>query len=294
MKNINIFVFLIIYYFIFCLYIYLKKIDYFTKLSDNDDNKFKNIVFSSHLSLFKSKILNEHENLKDDYDKNKPCIFFGFFSNEDRKRIINHNSYGLIIWAGSDSMKKINLDTVNKLDRKKFFNLSQSNWISDDLKKNNIEYRQIPWYSITKKKWTPVKKGRKIYIYLPEKNKKFYGEDLFNKIKKKVKYEFIVGDPSKFKKEQMFDLYSQCFIGLRLVKHDGAGATVHELGLMGIKCVHNGDSPSALNYKDIDDILKHINDESKKIGTIDNKLSNKMNNYLILPKDLFLIDSYIK
>ena len=64
MKNINIFVFLIIYYFIFCLYIYLKKIDYFTKLSDNDDNKFKNIVFSSHLSLFKSKILNEHENLK--------------------------------------------------------------------------------------------------------------------------------------------------------------------------------------------------------------------------------------
>jgi len=90
----------------------------------------------------------------------------------------------------------------------------------------------------------------------------------------------------------MPSVYSKCFIGLRLVPHDGLGSTVQELGLMGIKCVHNGNSPSALNYKNIDDILKHIENEAKTIGLKDEELSKKVYNYLTIPDNFFNVSTY--
>jgi hypothetical protein len=275
------------------LIIVLIKYFIYNELFGNKKSKFVNIVFSDSVVFFKSKILNEFKNLKDNYNVNEPCIFFGIYRDEDIELIKNHKSYGLIIWGGSDSMKEEKLEFISKLNTNKFFNISISRWVQDDLNNYNIKNKLIPWYSLNKKNWNPVKKGEYIYIYLPDHNKEFYGEDLFNKIKKKVNYKFIIGDPNKFKKDEMQHVYSKCFIGLRLVNHDGSATTVQELGLMGIKCVHNGDSPSALNYENLDDIIEHINNESKYIGTTDHYLAKKMNHYLKIEDNFFEVNSYI-
>ena len=92
----------------------------------------------------------------------------------------------------------------------------------------------------------------------------------------------------------MPSLYNKCFIGLRLVPHDGLASTVQELGLMGIKCVHNGNSPSALNYNTISDILSHIEKEAKTIGTKDEKLAEEVKKYLTIPNTFFNVDTYFK
>lgn len=62
---------------------------------------------------------------------------------------------------------------------------------------------------------------------------------------------------------------------------------MQELGLMGIKSIHNGDSPSCLNYVTFDDICKHIDNEIKTIGSQDIELANSVRQYLTLDPKFF-------
>ena len=50
-------------------------------------------------------------------------------------------------------------------------------------------------------------------------------------------------------------------MGLRLTNIDGLPNTVLEMGLMGRHCIHNGNTPNSLNYKSVEDIINHINNE---------------------------------
>ena len=56
----------------------------------------------------------------------------------------------------------------------------------------------------------------------------------------------------------MPDLYNSVFIVLRLTSQDGNANTVQECEAMNIPVVHNI-SKYGLKYKNIDDIIKHIN-----------------------------------
>jgi hypothetical protein len=263
---------------------------------------FKNIRISKSISFFTNNILITYPHLINKHDINKPTIFFGVYRFEDYEALRIHKSKGLIIWGGSDTLKvrlmkafEQNFGPIFK-NRQRFYHIAQSNWISDDLKKLDYTHTLLPWYSLDKSKFKCVKKGDYIYIYLPNS---FYGSDIFEKIKQKLngKYKFVIGGGNmgtekKIPYDKMSEIYAKCFIGLRLVPHDGLGSTVQELGLMGIKCVHNGNSPSALNYKNADDIIKHIENEAKTIGFKDEELSREVNNYLHIPDDFFKVSTY--
>ena len=254
------------------------------------NKKFTTLVISKDIKFFTRQILKTYPHLKLGYDPNKPAIFFGIYRQEDVFNIIHHKSYGLIILGGSDSMKKPVLQFLSQIDKRRFYVIAQSKYISDDLKTFNIRHVQKPWYSLNKNMFKPTIKGNKIYIYMP---KPWYGKNIFDKMKPQLekKYKIIVGN-GKFKYEDMPYIYSQCFIGLRLVPHDGLGSTVQELGLMGIKCVHNGGAPSALSYNSIADIINHIDSEYKTVGTKDIGLSSEVNNYLQINEDFFLVSTY--
>lgn len=88
------------------------------------------------------------------------------------------------------------------------------------------------------------------------------------------------------------NIYPKCFLCLRLTEHDGLAATVQETGLLGIKSIHNGASPSTLNYKSVDDIYSIVSQEREKIGTIDSEIANKVKEYLTINKNIFNINYY--
>lgn len=261
---------------------------------------FEYIYISQSIIFFKEQILKTYPNLKYGYVSNKPMIFFGLYRQEEFNLVTRHQHKCLIIWGGTDALKfrnKFELQPLLK-NSNKFFHIAQSKWISDDLKSLNFKNKCLPWYSLEKSKFKCSKKGDSIYIYLPNR---WYGASLFDALKKKLngKYEFIIGGGNLGKEKKipynkMPEIYSKCFIGLRLVPHDGLGSTVQELGLMGIKCVHNGNSPSALNYKNVDDIIKHIENEAKTIGFKDEELSNKVNEYLTIPDNFFKVKTWFK
>ncbi len=263
---------------------------------------FENIYISKSIIFFKDIILQTYPHLKYEYHKNKPIIFFGMYEKEEFELLKNHKSKCLIIWGGSDAIKirkkKNDWRTLNRIfkNQSKVFHIAQSKWISDDLKLLKLKHKCLTWYSLEKSKFKCTEKGDSIYIYLPNK---WYGNELFVELKEKLngKYEFIIGGGNmgkekKLSYDKMPETYSKCFIGLRLVPHDGLGSTVQELGLMGIKCVHNGNSPSALNYKNIDDIIKHIENEAKTIGLKDEELSKKVDEYLTIPDNFFKVSTY--
>lgn len=263
-------------------------------------DKFEYIYMSESIIFFKKHILKTYPNLKYGYISSKPMIFFGVYRPEDYKLVLEHKHKCLIIWGGSDALKlkdKLKCKENHFLrDSSEIFHIAQSKWISDDLKSLKFKHKLLPWYSLIKSNFTCKEKGDCIYIYLPNS---FYGSKLFYELKEKLngKYEFIIGGGNmgkekKLKYDKMPEIYSKCFIGLRLVPHDGLGSTVQELGLMGIKCIHNGDSPSALNYKNIDDIIEHIENEAKTIGSKDEELARKVDEYLNIPDDFFKVSTY--
>ena len=77
------------------------------------------------------------------------------------------------------------------------------------------------------------------------KDEKIYMVNIFINIhsKKTLKeFEFIYKFVHELNKSynEMPEVYSNCFIGLRLTENDGNANTVQEMGAMNIPVVHNG------------------------------------------------------
>jgi len=111
---------------------------------------------------------------------------------------------------------------------------------------------------------------------------------------------------NSYNKKDLINIYSKCFIGLRLTNNDGNANTIQELGLMGIRCIHiDNIFPNVITYKknnkiwdiniDNDERIKiskkYVNginllimNEKKEIGKVNYKIRNKMINFLNLNK----------
>ena len=97
-------------------------------------------------------------------------------------------------------------------------------------------------------------------------------------------------------KDKVNEAYQNSFISIRLTKFDGLSDTVQCLGLMGIKCVWNGGTPSGLSFKIENDVINHIKNERKTIGDVDENLAKLVENFLN-PKNypyIFDSNSYIE
>ena len=121
----------------------------------------------------------------------------------------------------------------------------------------------------------PTMLGDKIYIYRMD------NYELMQNIQQKINFEIIttglVGGSKfydlKYLKENFYD---KSFLNLNLSRGTGLGTAI-ELGLMGRKTIFKPtmqnniqrlELPIFIHYNTIDDIIEIINQESKKIGTI--------------------------
>jgi len=91
---------------------------------------------------------------------------------------------------------------------------------------------------------------------------------------------FIFATKGTFPIWQMPDIYKKCFIGLRLTPHDGLPQTVLEMGMMGRKCVWNGDFPGCYQWENDHNIIDAVYKERENIGKTNHKLIEDINNYM--------------
>lgn len=242
-----------------------------------NDERIKQIYISSHYNFFGEKIKKKYQ-LVPYKNINEPAIFFGFMDS-DFSVLNKHKSLAIIIFGGSDiTLNMRNKKLINILKKDNSRCVAISNWIEKDLKKIDLKPYRIKFHLLSSNFFYPKELGKNIYVYSNGTNK--YGDNIIKKLIKKLpKYNFIIADAKKYTQQKLLNIYHSCFIGLRLTTHDGNANTVQELGLCGIKCIHNGDSPNAIHWNKIEDIIEAIQNESQNIGKIDEELSNKVKEY---------------
>ena len=246
-----------------------------------------------------------------------PAYFYGLWTDKDMEILLNNKSLKIIIWTGQDiyfrnKYSKTNVDRVlhnlNKIKNlKNVKHIAISKFIANDLEKLKIPYTRIPFMGINFGMFKPVIKGNSIYVYTSPLNGIKYGENIYSQLIKqfnninfifttnRVAYSALIKSKKQniyniqyyTKKQLIENIYPQCFIALRLTNHDGLSGTVQEMGCMGIKSVHNGDSPSSLPYTTYTDVCNHIENEMKTIGTMDIELSQQVKEYLNFDREIF-------
>lgn len=221
--------------------------------------KITHLYTSYSLNIFEERFLKKFNLLKYNNNVDKNTIFFGLYCNNDINIINKHVSNSYIMFGGTD----VDMNLFRSIFKNTIF-LSISNNIFDRLKNININSILIDDFNLidtTIFKKTN-KRGYKIYIY--SGNSKNFGERYGEKYYKKVvellpEYEYIYSHNINYPYEKMPEIYSECFIGLRLTEKDGNANTVQEFEALGIPIVHN-QSNYGLKWKNVDDIIKYINE----------------------------------
>lgn len=238
---------------------------------------------SSSVSTFKEKLFKKYDFI-DYYDDNIPAVFFGLYGPSDYIVLSNHSSKVILVWCGSDALK-INEENVKILLDKKISHIAMSEFISKDLEKFKIPHKVIP-VTPTDSILKPHIRGENVYVYTNGKNSNFYGQKLIDEIQKRIKYKLIIAHYNTYSKEELIDIYKSCFMGLRLTQHDGLPNTVVELGLMGRRCIYNGNLPHSISWNNVDDICENIDKEYESRNNDDvNIIHNDMKRYIDIGTD---------
>ena len=222
------------------------------------------IHVSPSLSKFEKRIMSTYNLVK--YNNiYKPALFFGIYKLSDVDKLKKHKGNIYILWGGSDANveipfhKKI-IDMVRKIKIAKHYSISVD--LSKRLQQLGFDYTQIQFDITDYNLFKPTyKKGNNIYVYNGDKSGRedLYGREIYSEIEKRFpEFNFIYSVGLNKKYEEMPRIYSNCFIGLRLTKHDGNANTVQEMNAMNIPVVHNGEHKLSLSWENIDDVELRI------------------------------------
>lgn len=255
-------------------------------------SRIKQFYSSPELNHFRAHFSRNY-GLSDYYSKDEPSVFYGCYSEHDLNMIRSHRSLGVVVWGGSDIMNKVRLRRI--LEKKNLRYVARSDFIVEDLLNSGVGstcFRKIPLISTNVGSFQPTIKKNKIYCYKTA-NYKVRQDAMYEEVKTKLRgrFKIIEKDPrTKINQSEMDKLLGECFIGLRLVSHDGLSNTVIELGLKGRKCLWNGGSPNSIPYKNADDVVNSIFDESRTIGTIDKPMSDSVAEFVETNQDWLELD----
>ena len=234
---------------------------------------FNQIYISNSISHFK-KNMKKKWGLVDYHDNKSPAIFWGAYNKKDLKIILNHKSYGIMLFAGNDLRE----DKTKKIfDRKrKTFFTSAYGWRSDLLNEYGIHPKKmiLPVKDYSNLKPAPL--GKCIYIYIGQPNNQRYEYFKYDEIivpliehfgEKRVIW-VKEKEPISFN-DLVTDYYTNSFIYIK-PNERGGSTSMWDMGFMGRKTIANnqGNLPNVIGYKDLNHMIDLIYEESNKIGTI--------------------------
>jgi hypothetical protein len=154
---------------------------------------------------------------------------------------------------------------------KNIHHIAISRCLEKDLKVMGVPYKFLPINVHSNSDIKPEPLGNFIYFYR-DKDPQFNPE-LVDQLEKRLPYIRFIRSKSvtDYTREQVLDIYKDCFLGLRFTKHDGLPNTVCEMGLMGRRVIHNGDTPNCIWYDEsnIDSIVKLIQEEYENRHNVD-------------------------
>lgn len=231
-------------------------------------------------------------NLEKYTDSNKPCVFFGLYTEEDRKAFLNHKSYSIVIWGGGE----FNDENVIFASTKEKAILVGYGWMIEKYQKLGISYQKlivpVKDYSMFK----PSTLGDKVYVYAGihgNRHGYFKWGSIIKPLMKEYGEDRFIYTSFRNINELVEEYYNNCFLYIKPNERGGSTA-MWELGLMGRKTVANsqGNLPNVVGYKNLDEIKRIIDIEAKKIGTIQNTLAEEVKSCFVNTNEWLNLEYY--
>jgi len=233
--------------------------------------------------------------LEDYNDKNAPAVFYGLSHNQDIKRFINHRGFKIYLPTGLGEVRGYVQNILNSV---KDLNVIVYDEVWEYLIKSNgiKNYRKVRfmWQDHRKCKLTPL--GDKIYIHFSmpndEEERRHFNKDWFVDVfgddlifpQKWIPYNDLI--ENYFNKSFVHIVTSPLPVR--------AETTGQAMGLMGRKTFSTWPNlnPSYELYPpaDMDTLVKLINIERQKIGTIQSELANQVNDFFDFSDDWLYVD----
>lgn len=219
---------------------------------------------------------------------NEPLFISGFGREilKNLDRISKHKSLIVLRWAGGDLIWFLThpIQARRIASMKNIHHIAISRCLERDLKTLGVPYTFLPISVYKNNDIKPEPLGDSIYVYRFKDSK--YGLECNQRLEKLLPDIYFIKSESVFSypRSALFELYRKCFLGLRMTNHDGLSNTVCEMGLMGRKVLHNGDTPNCIHYgnpNDISGIAQVIRNEYNNRHNIDpGKIAQEVYNYL--------------
>jgi hypothetical protein len=230
-------------------------------------NRVKQAFVAPSIKFFKENFLSVN-NLIDYHSDTEPSVFFG--AAESSSLINKHKGYKIILPCHPTDYPVIE-NYKNTL-----FICSDNYQLPNSVIRKSITPR-IKNYDLFK----PNLLGDKIYFYSGFKSGWNFKTDFITELQKKINYEIITTNHNTLNDYYSINhlknnYYDKTFLNLNFSAGTGL-ASMKELGLMGRKTIFNPkiknniqrlEFPNFINYNSVEDIIRVINEESKKIGTI--------------------------
>jgi len=253
--------------------------------------RYNQFIISSSASYFAGRLADNY-NLSDVTDRESglynpeaPCLFAGMYLDDDYNNLIDHPGQAKVIWFGSDVLLNKRLTYLYRTRphiKHVVLSTMQSKWFNA----LGIPHKEIPLTLTCSNKWKSEELGSKVFMYAPDDR---YGLKYANRIQDESGTEvLLLKDPKQYNTDEMYAIYKDCFIGVRLTEMDGNANVVTEMGLMGRKHIWNGRSAAhIINYEEVYDSVPIIINEKRKIGKRQDWLARTVQENLILGSEVF-------
>ena len=252
-----------------------------TKLKDESSNIIMDIYISIALRRFTIKILQEYgfSSNTNPAKMGNRIVMFGCYNIHDFNFIKKNTTKEItLIWGGTDCNSLANNIEYLTYFRKanNIRHVAISKHIETALHSYFItpfcciHFRLLNYFDYPRIADIVEEKSAYIYTSLDSKRaKEIYGSDIYTDVIKKMPHINFIVAYGQYSPLEIINTYKRCFIGIRLTTFDGNANTVQELGMLGIKCIHNGEFPNGISWSNSDDIITSINYE------LENKFINK-------------------
>ncbi len=244
--------------------------------------RINQINISPGVKTFAVKMMNRFS-LIPVYSNERPVVQFGMYYDSDYSFYVNHKGLVVVVWCGGDSMEIDKNKSLILQSRPDAIHYAMGSFIGDDLAKAGIPHTILP-VTPTSPDIDPEPRGDAIYCY-GLKYPEVYNIELAQKVAQKTGHKIILTDSKTLSREELMQAYKDSFIGLRLTKHDGLPNTVLELGMMGRRCVYNGDIPHSIKWNSFDDICETVQTEYKKRHEPNKHISDDIKKYISISDD---------
>lgn len=212
-------------------------------------------------------------------DYSEPVILYGMYKDEDYELL--QKTKGTVIWCGTDATV-VNSKRADIIKAHPHRHIAKSKQVQNTLRKWEIDSELIPVTS------TPLNieckpRGNAIYAYVCSDNPVMhtkYKMPILKKLESELPYKFIYTTIKKHNAEDLLMVYEKCFIGIRLLDHDGLSNSILEMGLMGRRTISNSGLPGTIPWGSFKTIKYNIEREFASRKEDNKAISEAVRNFI--------------